>query len=258
MSKVLRNIVGLVDDIKGVYHHESVALTISIPFFLLWRRTLNGSYTIGDEITSPSEMRIKGLDLLLEKLARYCPDPNLFGRVRAISGAAQVWMSFGSVVFGRSLFTNSRKRINQQHAAYYLSLHFPSLLSSMPSNPSSRLSSILPSELAFSLQVPSNSQDWSTTAQCRHLELSVANNSPLVDTFKDLRKEGARIMAERTGSKAWSRFTASQIMKVGELCCRTEHSPGVLDVTRKICLESNFLASLFLGWYVTFFVFPFR
>lgn len=46
-------------------------------------------YTIGGEITCPSELRIKAVDLLLEKLAQDAPE-GLLGRVVAISGATQV------------------------------------------------------------------------------------------------------------------------------------------------------------------------
>ncbi|KAL8286813.1 hypothetical protein RQP46_004341 [Phenoliferia psychrophenolica] len=50
---------------------------------------VNGCRTFGDEVTAPSAMRLKGLDLLLEKLAREAPDPSLMGRIRAISGSGQ-------------------------------------------------------------------------------------------------------------------------------------------------------------------------
>jgi len=57
---------------------------------VLPRRTRHGVYTLGDSVTCPSEARLHALDLVLEKLARECPDPTLLGRVVAISGAGQV------------------------------------------------------------------------------------------------------------------------------------------------------------------------
>ncbi|KAK4702052.1 hypothetical protein P7C70_g4177, partial [Phenoliferia sp. Uapishka_3] len=183
--------------------------------------------TYGQEVTAPSAMRIKGLDLLLEKLAQNSSsDASLIGRIRAISGCGQ------------------------QHAAYYLSHAFPSLLAATSTNPSSRLSSLLLSHLSFSLESPAISIDSSTANQCAELEAILEQRLPVSScqgAGPRSRNRGAIEMARRTGSRACKEFTAAQVMKVRQVYGGRDGRMRVLDGTGRICLESNFLASLFLG-----------
>ncbi|EGD76021.1 hypothetical protein PTSG_13234 [Salpingoeca rosetta] len=70
--------------------------------------------------------------------------------------------------------------------------------------------------------------DSSTTAQCRALEAAVG---------------GAQEMATLTGSRAYERFTANQILKI------KEEQPDVFARTERISLISSFMCSLLLGNY---------
>ncbi|CAG5119473.1 unnamed protein product [Candidula unifasciata] len=70
--------------------------------------------------------------------------------------------------------------------------------------------------------------DSSTTAQCRQLEEKVG---------------GAQALADITGSRAYERFTGSQIMKIFQT------QPQAYDKTERISLVSSFAASLFIGDY---------
>lgn len=70
--------------------------------------------------------------------------------------------------------------------------------------------------------------DSSTSKQCRQLEAHLG---------------GAQHLAEITGSRAYERFTASQIAKIAQT------KGEVYNSTERISLVSSFLASLFLGDY---------
>jgi len=70
--------------------------------------------------------------------------------------------------------------------------------------------------------------DASTSSQCRHLEDAVG---------------GPQKLADITGSRAFERFTGSQIMKVYQT------NKQVYDDTERISLVSSFAASLFIGDY---------
>ncbi|CEQ42167.1 SPOSA6832_03959, partial [Sporobolomyces salmonicolor] len=198
-------------------------------------RTRNGVYTLGDCITCPSELRLKALDLLLEKLARECPDPALLSRVRAVSGAGQ------------------------PHTLHYLLPAFTSLLTALDESPTSRLSSILTTSSAFALEAPATSSDSSTSSQVRALEqhfgqLALASSttatSPAPNLTPSTVSEAGRIaLAQRTGSRPWTRFSAAQLLKVRQEDERDSaaQGKGVLERTARIVLESGLLASVFLG-----------
>ncbi|CAF3334190.1 unnamed protein product [Rotaria sp. Silwood2] len=70
--------------------------------------------------------------------------------------------------------------------------------------------------------------DSSTTDECQLMEKSVGN---------------AQNLFQITGSKAYERFTGSQIMKVAN------KTPEIYEQTERIQLISNFLASILLGEY---------
>ena len=79
---------------------------------------------------------------------------------------------------------------------------------------------------AFSVQDSPVWMDSSTTQQCRSLEEAVG---------------GPGRLSEITGSRAYERFTASQIAKV------RQERPEVYNNTERISLVSSFAASLFTG-----------
>uniref|UniRef100_A0A4W4E1V9 Xylulose kinase n=1 Tax=Electrophorus electricus TaxID=8005 RepID=A0A4W4E1V9_ELEEL len=70
--------------------------------------------------------------------------------------------------------------------------------------------------------------DSSTVKQCQYLESAVG---------------GAQQLADITGSRAYERFTSSQIAKIHQL------QPNKYNETERISLVSSFAASLFLGDY---------
>ncbi|GAA5895494.1 hypothetical protein JCM5296_006781 [Sporobolomyces johnsonii] len=203
--------------------------------------TRNGVYTLGDCITCPSELRLKALDLLLEKLARECPDPSLLSRVRAISGAGQ------------------------PHTLHYLLPAFPALLTTLDESPTSRLSGILTTSSAFALEAPATSSDSSTSSQVRLLEQhfgqlalpsSTTASSPVPSPSPSpstVSEAGRVALAQRTGSRPWTRFSAAQLLKVRQgderdlEAQKITRGEGVLERTARIVLESGLLAAVFLG-----------
>lgn len=110
---------------------------------------------------------------------------------------------------------------------------------------SKNLSSQL-SPKAFSLQKAPIWQDSSTTRECRELEDAVG---------------GAQALADISGSRAYERFTGSQISRVhillacGESLKRSDRSFAQIrrinrtayDATSRVSLISSFMPSLFLG-----------
>ncbi|KAL1916969.1 uncharacterized protein VTP21DRAFT_5166 [Calcarisporiella thermophila] len=110
----------------------------------------------------------------------------------------------------------------QQHGSVYWKEGASTTLSSLDS------SSLLSTQLANAFSIADSPiwQDTSTTQQCRDLEAAVG---------------GPERLADITGSRAFERFTASQIMKLSQR--------GALKDTERISLVSSFLASLFLGSY---------
>ncbi|KAH8927711.1 actin-like ATPase domain-containing protein [Atractiella rhizophila] len=100
--------------------------------------TRGGCHAFGDEITSPSEMHIRALDLLLSRL-----DGRHISRIVAVTGSAQ------------------------QHAAVYLSSSTLSKLSSLQNTPNAQLLQ----HLAPFTTLPNspNGQDTSTASQAREL-----------------------------------------------------------------------------------------
>ncbi|KAG9014379.1 hypothetical protein FRB94_012785 [Tulasnella sp. JGI-2019a] len=79
---------------------------------------------------------------------------------------------------------------------------------------------------AFSLPRAPLWQDSSTTVECRALEEAVG---------------GAQNLSDRTGSRAYERFTGSQIKRIHDA------EASAYDNTARISLISSFVASLFLG-----------
>ncbi|GAA6056256.1 hypothetical protein JCM3770_007279 [Rhodotorula araucariae] len=196
--------------------------------------TRQGVYTLGDVVTCPSEARVHALDLLLEKLARECPDPTLLSRVVAISGAGQ------------------------PHTLHYLSQEFPSLLTVLSHAPHARLSSVLTATSAFSLANPATTGDSSAAAQVRELELhfgrlplAAAGQHVVGAAPAQLLDRGE--LARRTGSRPTARSGAAQLLKVVHADKKLEAEgtagEGVIARTGRVVLEGGLFASVFLGRY---------
>ncbi|KAF8659819.1 hypothetical protein AX16_001704 [Volvariella volvacea WC 439] len=111
----------------------------------------------------------------------------------------------------------------QQHGSVYWSTTADLLLKNL--DPSRSLTEQL-AESAFSLPNAPIWQDSSTATECSLLEESIG---------------GAQALADVTGSRAYERFTGSQIAKISRL------HPEEYKATSRISLVSSFVASLFLG-----------
>lgn len=111
----------------------------------------------------------------------------------------------------------------QQHGSVYWSSSAADALVSLdPSK--SLLSQLNPN--AFSIHDSPIWQDSSTTLECRELEQAIG---------------GPQALADLTGSRAYERFTGTQIKKI------RKERPGDYEATSRISLVSSFLPSLFLG-----------
>ncbi|PCH36227.1 D-xylulose kinase [Wolfiporia cocos MD-104 SS10] len=110
----------------------------------------------------------------------------------------------------------------QQHGSVYWSLGAETMLASL--DPARPLDQLSPD--AFSLPNAPIWQDSSTTRECRELEAAVG---------------GPQALADLTGSRAYERFTGTQIAKIRRL------NPEVYRATSRISLVSSFMPSLFLG-----------
>ncbi|TFK75002.1 D-xylulose kinase [Pluteus cervinus] len=110
----------------------------------------------------------------------------------------------------------------QQHGSVYWSAEAERLLANLDASRS------LKSQLsgAFSLPRAPIWQDSSTSKECQELEAAVG---------------GAQALADLTGSRAYERFTGSQIAKI------RHRYPKEYASTLRISLVSSFVASLFLG-----------
>ncbi|KAG8744615.1 hypothetical protein FRC10_009840 [Ceratobasidium sp. 414] len=122
--------------------------------------------------------------------------------------------------FGRVLAVGGAA---QQHGSVYWSPAATSLLANL--NPDETILSQLSPE-AFSLPHAPIWQDSSTARECRIIEEALG---------------GPQQLSDLTGSRAYERFTGSQILKVAS------RTPDVYARTEHISLISSFLTSVFLG-----------
>ncbi|CAE6449799.1 unnamed protein product [Rhizoctonia solani] len=122
--------------------------------------------------------------------------------------------------FGRVLAVGGAA---QQHGSVYWSPSATALLANL--NPKESLTDQLASD-AFSIPNAPIWQDFSTAKECRIIEAAVG---------------GPQALSDLTGSRAYERFTGSQILKVAS------RTPDVYARTAHISLISSFLTSLFLG-----------
>lgn len=110
----------------------------------------------------------------------------------------------------------------QQHGSLYLNSKYESGFATLQDHKD--LASAIEPFLA--LEVSPNWQDASTESECAQFEAAVG---------------GTEQLAEITGSRAHTRFTGPQILKV------KERNPEVFKKTARVQLISNFMASLLAG-----------
>ncbi|SCZ90920.1 BZ3500_MvSof-1268-A1-R1_Chr1-3g02383 [Microbotryum saponariae] len=222
--------------------------------------TNRGCYRFDDMVCEPTEMCLKVLDLLLEKIARECPDPDLLLKVRRVSGAGQ------------------------HFTQHFLSSEFPDLLAELSERSESRMSTVLSVKRgAFSLPIVATGNDRTTQEECRVIELALSDQPELACqppahkgrarwVEEQARKRGQAAAAQRTGSKCWTGWSAAQLMKVAnddrkhlgsdnqdprdimfqapqERSIETQYEGrrSVWDRTSRVMLKSSLLATLFLG-----------
>ncbi|GAA5911938.1 hypothetical protein JCM6882_004720 [Rhodosporidiobolus microsporus] len=243
----------LSDALEVVWVAE-VAVSDELPSY----GTYNGVHIAGDVVTCSSEQRVAALDLLLDKLARDCPDPTLLSRVRCVSG------------------------VGQPNTLHLLTPSFPSLLSSLATSlPHKRLADVLTSSAAFALPNPATGGDSSAVAQVRGLE---AHFGRLSEEFKLdeggeaegeegggksektktaphlLQPPGRALLTSLTGARPSPRSGAAQLLKLREADERERREGrlkrGVLcggegdgegGRTGRVVLESGLWAGVFLG-----------
>ncbi|KAJ7931498.1 hypothetical protein B0H13DRAFT_2247568 [Mycena leptocephala] len=111
----------------------------------------------------------------------------------------------------------------QQHGSVYWSTNAESALASLDATLTLR-DQLSPK--AFSIQRAPIWQDSSTTQDCRALEEAIG---------------GPQVLADLSGSRAYERFTGTQIAKIRRL------EPEAYAATSRISLVSSFIPSLFLG-----------
>ncbi|KAJ8079534.1 hypothetical protein PM082_011121 [Marasmius tenuissimus] len=111
----------------------------------------------------------------------------------------------------------------QQHGSVYWSEDAKELLASL--DPSKTLTSQL-SPKGFSYQKAPIWQDSSTTRECQEIEEAIG---------------GPQVLANISGSRAYHRFTGTQIARIRRLF------PDVYKATSRVSLVSSFIPSLFLG-----------
>lgn len=112
----------------------------------------------------------------------------------------------------------------QQHGSVWMNSNAGKALAEL--EPSQALNAQLRS--CFAVEKSPIWMDSSTTEQCRILEAALG---------------GAQTVAERTGSRAYERFTGNQIAKIHQ------HQREAYAATDRIALVSSFIASLLVGAY---------
>ncbi|KAF9313405.1 hypothetical protein BG003_005237 [Podila horticola] len=170
-------------------------------------------------VTAPVLMWVEALERLFDKMkAAEFP----FERVVSVSGAAQ------------------------QHGSVYWSSHALDALHSLNSSSATTGAESLISIMGNCFTVLESPiwQDTSTSSQCRELEESLGQLEEKGKKEQIVsRRAGQHKLAQLTGSRAFERFTGSQILKL------VQKAPATYDATARISLVSSFLASVLVGEY---------
>ncbi|KAF9419932.1 hypothetical protein BGZ94_009273 [Podila epigama] len=192
-------------------------------------------------VTAPVMMWVEALERLLDRMRRrHFP----FERVVSVSGAAQ---QHGSVYWSQkaeealqSLKTGSVPGFDNSTASNESTTATPSQLCAVFSD-------------SFTVTESPIWQDTSTSSQCREMEEFLGwrarhkgstgdkAGSGVNEKERNNRQLGQQILADLTGSRAFERFTASQILKL------VQEKPKVYEATARISLVSSFLASVLTG-----------
>ncbi|KAF8927924.1 hypothetical protein BGZ58_010019 [Dissophora ornata] len=172
--------------------------------------------------TTPVLMWVEALELVLDKMKK---SGFPFERVRAISGAAQ---QHGSVYWSSDAQESFRKmRSEGDHKSPLIDVF----------------------KDAFTVYHSPIWQDTSTTAQCQEIEEFLGSldhdQSGAGDKGAEVstRLLGQQRLADMTGSRAYERYTGSQILKIAQ------KNPQVYSATERISLVSSFLASVLMAQY---------
>ncbi|KAG0275978.1 hypothetical protein BGZ95_008151 [Linnemannia exigua] len=216
------------NDINGLQTHSSFAIHFDseLPQYHTRGGVHSQSFTAEKSngvVTAPVLMWVQALERVFEKM-KVAQFP--FHRVVSISGAAQqhgsvYWSSDATRAFGTLRATHSTLS-------------------------SSSLVEIFKD--AFTVAQSPIWQDTSTTVQCKEMELFLGNleRKRLCRSTVDEKEEdesmvrllGQHRLAELTGSRAYERYTGSQILKI------VQETPEIYRSTVRISLVSSFLASL--------------
>ncbi|KAF5336082.1 hypothetical protein D9611_006436 [Ephemerocybe angulata] len=141
-----------------------------------------------------------------------------------VTSPVEMWLDAIDLVFERMRKEGvSFSDIYAQHGSVYWSEKAANLLANL--DPSKSLSEQLSPD-AFSVARSPIWQDHSTEVDCKQLEAEIG---------------GPQALADLSGSRAYERFTGSQISKIRRL------QPEVYKATKRISLVSSFIASVFLG-----------
>ncbi|KAI1316734.1 hypothetical protein EDD11_009550 [Mortierella claussenii] len=181
-------------------------------------------------VTTPVLMWIEALQLVLDRM-KEAQFP--FERVQAISGAAQ------------------------QHGSVYWSKGAQDAFCAMESDPSTTGHHSPHTSLAelfkhaFTVLESPIWQDTSTTAQCDEIEEYLGRTDQHGRAFDvgeerdkaTIQIKGRQRLAELTGSRAYERYTGSQILKL------VQKQPEIYRATERISLVSSFLESLLIAQY---------
>ncbi|KAF9100461.1 hypothetical protein BGX27_000398 [Mortierella sp. AM989] len=198
-------------------------------------------------VTTPVLMWIEALSLVLDRMKESAFP---FERVQAISGAAQSWVIEAWYRKGGEPYPIEFLCLinieTQQHGSVYWSSNAREAFQAMETSSNRDLTLVEISKSAFTLYQSPIWQDTSTAAQCREIEeylgtLDQGSNQEL-DLAK-IRLHGQQRLAELTGSRAYERYTGSQILKIVQKC------PDIYNSTKRISLVSSFLSSLLMGQY---------
>ncbi|KAA8496692.1 Xylulose kinase [Porphyridium purpureum] len=211
-----QSIKAVVLDAQGkVYGASSTYSTVSFDSELSMYGTQGGVHRDGTRVTSPSVMFVHGIELLFDKMrANGFP----FDRVRAVSASGQ---QHGSVFWTRRGIEAMRQFCGHSHSGEN---------GASVNSASTCLYQELQRARAFAVEASPVWMDASTSAHCDAIEKLAG---------------GADFVAQLTGSRAYERYTAPQIMKIAI------ERPLDYRNTDRIMLISTLIASILIGDYAS-------